>query len=109
MDPLISAELDPEAPLRHVVERMNDALGHTEATPEVKAAWQRVRDVLALHGAPELRSCPYCRTVIMRTALRKPRAGAPAPAFRALATRPRRRPLTSCRRAWKPRHVGVSS
>ena len=58
------------ATLRTLVATIERALVNTAPGDELRAAWTKMVELLALGAAPELRECPVCHAVGMRAATR---------------------------------------
>jgi len=58
------------AQLRSLIAVVDGELARSPPSPELRVAWGRMVEILALGPAPELRECPTCKEVGMRAATR---------------------------------------
>jgi hypothetical protein len=56
--------------LRAIVATIDQEIVRVPPTPELRAAWGELVDVLALGPAPQTRECPSCHRIGMRAASR---------------------------------------
>jgi hypothetical protein len=86
---------DALAHLRSLIAVVDREFATTAPSAELRVAWTKILEILALGPAPELRECPTCNGVGMRAATRCSRCWSALPPFALAASSPLALPVAS--------------